>query len=94
MTARGYFVLDAVNPATNPDWVECYNDYEPGTGYEYCNLNFNLVGTFIEKLSGERFDQYVVHHVLEPLGLYGGYCVDSLDASRFVKLYDFRDGKP
>ena len=91
--SQGYFVLDVINPATNPDWAKCYSDYEPGTGYRYCNLNFNLVGTFIEKLSGERFDQYVVHHVLEPLGLYGGYCVDSLDASRFAKLYDFRDGK-
>jgi len=91
--SQGYFVLDVVNPDMNPDWAKCYNDYEPGTGYEYCNLNFNLVGTFIEKLSGERFDQYVVHHVLEPLGLYGGYCVDSLDASRFAKLYNWEDGK-
>ena len=55
--SQGYFVLDVVNPDVNPDWAKCYNDYEPGTGYEYCNLNFNLVGTFIEKLSGERFDQ-------------------------------------
>jgi len=91
--SEGYFVLDVINPDTNPNWANCYNDYEPGTGYEYCNLNFNLVGTFIEKLSGERFDQYVVHHVLEPLGLYGGYCVDSLDASRFAKLYNLEDGK-
>ena len=90
--SQGYFVLDRINPATNKNWEQCYNAYEPGTGYEYCNLNFNLVGTFIEKLSGERFDQYVVHHVLEPLHLYGGYCVDSLDASRFVKLYDYEDG--
>ena len=87
--SQGYFTLDVINPDTNPEWAKCYNDYEPGTGYEYCNLNFNMVGTFIEKLSGERFDQYVVHHVLEPLGLYGGYCVDSLDASRFVKLYSY-----
>lgn len=91
--SQGYFVLDVINPATNPDWEKCYNDYAPGAGYEYCNLNFNLVGTFIEKLSGERFDQYVVHHVLEPLGLYGGYCVDSLDASRFARLYEYVDGK-
>ena len=87
--SEGYFTLDVINPETNPNWANCYNDYAPGEGYEYCNLNFNMVGTFIEKLSGERFDQYVVHHVLEPLGLYGGYCVDSLDASRFVKLYNY-----
>lgn len=90
--SEGYFTLDVVNPSVNPNWANCYNDYAPGAGYEYCNLNFNLVGTFIERLSGERFDQYVVNHVLKPLGLYGGYCVDSLDTSRFVSLYSFEDG--
>ena len=93
--SQGYFSIDYINPDVNPDWAKCYSDYEPGTGYRYCNLNFNLTGTFLEKLSGERFDQYVVHHVLEPLGLYGGYCVDSLDASRFAKLYNVsKDGTP
>jgi len=85
--SEGYFDFDGINPETNPNWQNCYNDYEPGKGYEYCNLNFNLVGSFLEKLSGERFDQYVVNHVLKPLDLYGGYCVDSLDASKFAHLY-------
>ena len=91
--SEGYFTLDVINPATNPHWQNRYNPYKPGEGYEYCNLNFNLVGTFIEKLSGERFDQYVVHHVLKPLGIYGGYCVDSLDRSKFVSLYNYIDGQ-
>ena len=91
--SEGYFTLDVINPATNPDWANCYNEYAPGEGYEYCNLNFNLVGSFIEKLSGERFDQYVVNHILRPLGIEGGYCVDSLDARKFVSLYNYRDGQ-
>jgi len=86
---QGYFTLDAINPAKNPDWAKCYNDYEPGKGYQYCNLNFNIIGTIIEKYSGERFDQYVKQHILDPLGLYGGYCVDSLDKSRFASLYEY-----
>lgn len=49
---QGYFTLDAINPAKNPDWAKCYNDYEPGKGYQYCNLNFNMIGTIIEKYSG------------------------------------------
>lgn len=89
--SQGYFTLDVINPDKTPDWQKCYNDYEPGTGYQYCNLNFNLTGTIIERVSGERFDQYVKHHVLDPLGLYGGYCVDSLDASRFATLYEYND---
>ncbi|MEY2903227.1 MAG: hypothetical protein RLY89_2333 [Bacteroidota bacterium] len=87
--SQGYFTLDAINPAKNPSWASCYNAYEPGTKYQYCNLNFNMVGTIIEKQSGERFDQYVKHHVLDPLNIYGGYCVDSLDKSRFASIYEY-----
>ncbi|MFM1928859.1 MAG: hypothetical protein RL387_187 [Bacteroidota bacterium] len=87
--SEGYFSLDYINPAKNPNWAKCYNDYEPGKGYQYCNLNFNMVGTIIERTSGERFDQYVKHHILDPIGLYGGYCVDSLDKTKFASIYDY-----
>lgn len=87
--SQGYFTLDAINPDKNPDWAKCYNNYEPGTGYMYCNLNYNMVGTIIEKTSGERFDQYVKHHVLDPLQLYGGYNVNLLDSSRFASIYEY-----
>jgi len=87
--SQGYLNLDLINPDKNPNWAKCYNDYLPGTKFDYCNLNFNLIGTIIEKKSGERFDGYVKNHVLKPLGLYGGYCVDSLDSARFVKLYEY-----
>jgi len=90
--SEGYFNLDAINPDKNPNWAKCYNSYEPGKGYQYCNLNYNMIGTVIEKLSGERFDKYVKNHILEPLGLYGGYWVESLDSNRFVTLYEY-DGK-
>lgn len=86
---QGYFTLDVINPATNPDCAGCYNEYEPGKGYQYCNLNFNMAGTILEKLSGERFDQYVINHILNPLGLYGGYDIDALDATRFATLYSY-----
>ncbi|MBE7176375.1 MAG: beta-lactamase family protein [Mucilaginibacter polytrichastri] len=87
--SQGYFQLDTINPSTNPDFAKCYSSYRPGTQYRYCNLNFNIVGTIIERVSGERFDQYVKRHVLAPLHLYGGYCVDSLDAKRFTTLYEY-----
>jgi CubicO group peptidase (beta-lactamase class C family) len=50
-----------------------------------------MVGTIIEKVSGERFDQYVRRHILDPLELYGGYCIDSLDKARFATIYDYND---
>ncbi len=87
--SQGYFNLDIINPEKNKDWAKCYKDYEPGTNYEYCNLNYNMVGAVIEKISGERFDNYVKNHILTPLGLYGGYNISSLDSTRFVTLYAY-----
>ena len=88
--SQGYFSLDAINPEKNPNWAKSYSHFEPGKGYAYCNLNFNMIGAIIEKISGERFDQYVIKHVLDPLGLYGGYDVDGLDKSRFASIYEYR----
>ena len=87
--SQGYFSLDSINPATNPNWAKSYNNYEPGKGYMYCNMNYNMTGTIIENLSGERFDKYVKNHILDPLKLYGGYCVDSLDKNKFATIYEF-----
>lgn len=88
--SQGYFSLDAINPAKNPSWAKSYSNYQPGKGYAYCNLNFNMIGAIIEKISGERFNQYVIKHVLDPLGLYGGYDVDGLDKLRFASIYEYR----
>lgn len=87
--SEGYFNLDVINPDKGKNWQKCYNNYEPGKGYQYCNLNFNMVGTVIEKITGERFDGYVKDHILSPLGLYGGYWVESLQQDRFVTLYEY-----
>lgn len=92
--SQGYFNFDVINPAKNPDWTKCYNDYPPGGGYQYCNLNFNMVGAVVERLSGERFDVYIKDHILRPLGLYGGYNIDSLDSRLFTTLYADDDSIP
>ncbi|MEJ5994206.1 serine hydrolase domain-containing protein [Pedobacter sp. Du54] len=87
--SEGYFNLDVINPEKGKNWEKCYNNYEPGKGYMYCNLNFNMIGTVIEKITGQRFDGYVKKQILSPLGLYGGYWVESLQQDRFVTLYEY-----
>ena len=90
---NGYFELDVINPAKNPQWQKSYNDYKPGTAYQYCNLNFNMAGAVLERLTNVRFDTYIRQQILDPLGLYGGYCIDSLDKSRFTPLYTYDNDK-
>lgn len=88
--SQGYFSLDSINPARSAQWAKCYSKYEPGTHYDYCNLNYNMMGAIIEKVSGERFDQYVANHILAPLQLYGGYNLDALDTARLASIYEYR----
>ena len=88
--SQGYFSLDSINPAKSANWENCYNNYEPGKKYMYCNLNFNMIGTIIEKVSGERFDAYIQNHILKPLQLYGGYYVNELDKSKFATIYEYQ----
>lgn len=85
----GYFTLDVIDPSKNPEWENAFNDYAPGTEYQYCNLNFNMLGAVLERLSGERFDVLINQEILRPLGLYGGYAVDSLQQDMLANIYAF-----
>ena len=87
--SEGYFSLDAIDPAKNPNFAKCYNAYEPDKGYMYCNLNYNLAGSILEKQTGVRFDKYIQQQILDPLGLYGGYNVNALDSNLIAKIYEF-----
>ncbi len=42
-------------------------EYPPGTHYVYSDMNFITLGALIEKLSGEREDQFVRQHITGPL---------------------------
>ena len=88
-----YFTLDHLNPAVYGDCKESYFEYKPGEGYNYSNMGLNLAGTILEKVSGVRFDDYVRENVIHKLGLYGGHNIDSLDASKFALIYNYRNGE-
>ena len=69
----------------------------PGDNYfSYTNLNFPIVGSIVERVTGERFDIWMRRNVLEPMRLDACYnwptCSDAMIA-RAVEL-DSPDGKP
>lgn len=80
--SNGYFSFESLDE-------KAWNDYEPGSRYQYCNLGYNTLGAIIEKVSGERFDKYISSHILKPLGVYGHHNVHELDSTRFVKIYRY-----
>jgi CubicO group peptidase (beta-lactamase class C family) len=48
-----------------------------------------MLGAIIEKISGKRYDKYIIENILQPLGIEGGYDVSELDANRFAQIYTY-----
>ncbi|HEU5422376.1 MAG TPA: serine hydrolase domain-containing protein [Nitrolancea sp.] len=41
----------------------------PGAQFSYCNEGFVLLGAIVERVSGEPYPDYILRHILEPLGM-------------------------
>ncbi len=73
---------------------DCWQEAEPGTTFEYCNLAFGILGTIIEKVSHQRFDQYMVNQILKPLGMQASFNIqDIADLNHLATIYRYIDGQ-
>ena len=45
----------------------------PGDYFTYCNLGWGVIGTAMERITGERFDLLMGRLLLQPLGITAGY---------------------
>ena len=67
----------------------------PGVFFAYTNLNYGVIGTIFERLSGERFDAFMKRHVLEPMGLGASFNVGDFTAAELhdlSPLYQSKNG--
>ena len=44
-------------------------EHAPGSYFTYANIGFGVLGSIIERASGQRFDRYMTRAVLAPLGI-------------------------
>jgi CubicO group peptidase (beta-lactamase class C family) len=66
----------------------------PGMKWAYANHAYATLGQLIEDISGEKFEEYMIKHVLDPLGM---TCSDYLLSERvraeFAQGYNLKKGK-
>jgi CubicO group peptidase (beta-lactamase class C family) len=66
----------------------------PGEYYTYCNANFVLAGTLIEKISGQNFDDFMSENLFIPLGITGSYTAEGVpDINNLAVIYRNEEGK-
>lgn len=66
--------------------MEAYKTSDTVQGYEYANVNYNLLGLIVEQVSGMSYGDYVKMNIFEPLGMTHSYA--SIDEAKADGLID------
>jgi D-alanyl-D-alanine carboxypeptidase len=43
--------------------------FHPGESYHYSNTGYSILGKIIERVSGQSYPQFVMEHIVQPMGL-------------------------
>ncbi len=69
-----YLMTPMVKPTTAQQildtWAKKPLDFEPGTQWQYSNTNYVIAGAIVERVSGEKFMDFLGEHIFHPLGLH------------------------
>ena len=69
-------------PFTNDDLIEYYIKYKPDTyfkpdnGFHYCNVNYALLASIVERVSGKPFVNFMRENVFDAIGMSSSYIYD------------------
>ena len=90
----GYTNNETVYPGAEEDmtlaeWADTISGREltsvPGAEYAYSNVNYNLLGTVIERVSGKSYAEYMETEILTPLGLFDTYVQVPADTVNIIR---------
>jgi len=79
-------------PLTNEAVVELYAKYRPNpyfrpdNGFHYCNTNYALLASIVERISGLSFSEFVREKIFDPLGMDDSF-VYNMDQDTLVPPY-------
>lgn len=74
-------------PMSNDDMLELYKKYEPkpyfspDNGFHYCNTNYALLASIVERASNMPFDRFVKEKIFLPLGMNDSFIYNMRDDS-------------
>jgi len=58
----------------------------PGAYFRYANLPWGVIGTVMERVTGERFDRLMRRLILEPVGMHGGFSPADMAAAHVANI--------
>lgn len=83
---------DKRKPFTNSDMIDFYIKYKPDpyfkpdNGFHYCNVNYALLASIVERVSGKHFVDFMREDVFDAIGMHDSYIYD-MPTDTMVSLY-------
>ena len=67
--------------------VQSFRKYnsQPGKQYAYSNFGYHLLGLIIEKVSGQKNDDYITNNIIEPLGLKNTFFYPTAECNNYAE---------
>ena len=81
--------------ATNNDVVNAFINWKPGRAFradshfDYCNTNFVLLASIVEKISGMSFPEYMKKNIFDPLHMNDTYIKTMNDSTESAHSYEW-----
>ena len=75
------------NPLDNEDVVSLFSKHEPDpyftpdNGFHYCNTNYALLASVVERITGQHFDEFMEEAVFKPAGMKDAFIYNLRNAS-------------
>ncbi len=80
--------------STDPAFASLWADgKQPGKDYCKCNSGFVVLAAIVEKVTGERFDEYAQKYIFGPLHIKASYTPTDFTDGDFVKSYTYSNGE-
>lgn len=79
-------------PFTNNDMIDYYVKYKPDpyfrpdNGFHYCNVNYALLASIVERVSGKSFVDFMQENVFDAIGMHDSFIYD-MPTDTVVSLY-------
>ena len=94
----GFFQKQAMSDRTPEEIIKLTQDqplqFEPGSKFRYDNTGYIILGYVIEKVSGEKYADYLQKHIFDPLGMHDtGYDMAKDIIPHRASGYLYADGK-
>ena len=68
--------------------------FQPGTQWSYSSPGIDILGRIVEVCSGEKFEDFVAHRILQPLGMKDSFFYpDAARLARIAMVYEGATGK-